>query len=290
MTGLEWITLKEWFDALEGIHLVLIVAILLLFMGYIYLLIKNTQLEFVGRLVGKWTIRIWGILFGSIAVFYLLYNIDSMLPYNWMDISLLVGLVAVTCVYALYTARQAAASVEMAEEMRSQRIIASRPVIIQKAQQKKVVQATITTDYFSHFEIYNAGNGPAIEPEIFLLDENKSPVFLEDEITYLRTGDAPVKLLPAEFGKVQTLPDIEPPVKVIPIHLALRDKCTYLVTQYQSIFSYGRQPIWYQTWLPFKSHRVNGKDEIRLIPGKLEFHEASEKERIVMPLVKGKPK
>ena len=187
--------------------------------------------------------------------------------------------------------KQANASVEMAREMREQRIMASRPVIIQKAQQKKAVQATIITDYFSHFEIYNGGNGPAIEPEIFLLNEGKNPIFLENEITYLRAGEASVKLVPAEFGKVQSLPNwIESPVKVIPIHLVIREKCTYLVSQYQSIVSYGRQPTWYQTWLPFKSHKVKEKDEIRLIPGKLEFREVSEKEHIVMPLVKEKPK
>ncbi len=199
-------------------------------------------------------------------------------------------LVVITGIYAWRTFAISNATKKQADEMREQRIMASRPVVIQKAQQKKVVQATITTDYFSHFEIYNAGNGPAIEPEIFLLDEKKNPIFLEDEITYLRVGESPVKLVPAEFNKVQSLPNwIEPPVKVIPIHLVIRGEWTYLVSQYQSIFSYGRQPTWYQTWLPFESHKINGKDEIRLIPGKLEFCEVSEKAHIIMPLVKGKP-
>jgi len=222
---------------------------------------------------------------------------DIIVPPDLIDTTILFILASATIFYAIRTSdiaeatkEQADASVKMAEEMREQRIMASRPVIIQKAQQKKTVQETITTDYFSHFEIYNAGNGPAIEPEIFLLDERKNPIFLEDEITYLRVGEAPLKLLPVEFGKVQTLPHIEPPVKVIPIHLTIRENCTYLVSQYQSISSYGHQTAWYQTWLPFRSHKVNRKDEIRLVPGKLEFYEVSEKERIVMSLVKGKPK
>ncbi|MBI2829819.1 MAG: hypothetical protein HYX81_01525 [Chloroflexi bacterium] len=211
-----------------------------------------------------------------------------------LDNVLLAGLIAVTTWYAYATIKiakatreQAKASVKMAEEMREQRVMASRPVIIQKAQQKSV--GTIITDYFSHFEIYNAGNGPAIEPEIFLLNENEDPVFLENEITYLRAGEA-LDLLPAEFGKVQRQPQI--PVKVIPIHLAIREKGAYLVSQYQSIFSYGQQTMWYQTRLPFESQIVivNGENAIRLIPGKLGFREVSEKERIVMPLVKGKPK
>jgi uncharacterized membrane protein SirB2 len=210
---------------------------------------------------------------------------------DWLQVLLAFALLTITGMYAWSTHRQANASVRIAEETREQRMLTSRPVVIQKAQQKKAVQETIVTDYFSHFEIYNAGNGPAIEPEIFLLDENQNPVYLEDEITYLRAGEAPLKLLPAEFGKVQTLPHIEPPVKVIPSHLVIRENRTYLVSQYQSIFSYGRQPTWYQTWLPFESHKVNGKEEIRLTPGKLEFRdEVSEKERIVMPLVKGKPR
>ena len=206
--------------------------------------------------------------------------------FNISQVLLTLALVLITCIYAMRTAaianatkKQADASVKMAEEMREQRVTASRPVIIQKAQQKKAIQATIVTDYFSHFEIYNAGNGPAIEVEIFLLNEEKSYIFAERE-TYLRAGDAPVKLLPAEFGKVQTLPDIEPPVKVIPMHLALREKCTYLVTQYQSIFSYGRQPKWHQTWLPFEGEKASKEGEIYIKPGQLEFKEVDETGRI----------
>jgi len=236
-------------------------------------------------MINRGTIVLLIIAFVAASIIGILYATNRIDTAQTLEIAALTTLVLITAWYAKQTTI-------MAKEVREQRITASRPYIIQKAQQKKAVQATIVTDYFSHFEIYNAGNGPAIEPEIFLLDEKKNPIYLEDEITYLRAGEAPVKLVPAEFGKVQSLPNwIEPPVKVIPIHLVIRGKRTYLVSQYQSIFPYGRQPTWYQTWLPFESHKINGKEEIRLIPGKLEFREeVTEKERIIMPLVKGKPK
>jgi hypothetical protein len=196
---------------------------------------------------------------------------------DWAAMIPTIGLVLITAIYAWSTEKmaqatkiQADASVKLAEQTKEQHVITTRPWIIQKSQQQMAIGSTIITDYFSHFEIYNAGNTPAIELEIFLLNEEKNYIFAE-RVSYLRTGESPIKLLPSKFDKVQTLPDIEPPIVLIPKVLFLRDKTTYLVSQYQSVVSYKRQPEWYQTWLPFESTKASKDGEIYIKPGELEF-------------------
>lgn len=163
-------TAMEWFDALQWIHIVLIVTILLVFACYIYLLVKVTRLEFVGGLVGKRKIRVFGILFGSLVVVYLFYNLYSIQPNGWVEISLLAGLVAATGALAVYAAGQADTSVRMAEEMRKQRYDTVRPVIdIQREQsdEDKTVEvyAAIHEDTSRGLSciLQNIGLGPAID-------------------------------------------------------------------------------------------------------------------------------
>ena len=123
-------TAIEWFNTLQWIHVVLIVAILLLFTGYIYLLLKITQLQYVGGFIGKRKMRAFGILFGFLVVSYLFCNLHKLQPNEWVEISLLVGLVAATGALALYAAGQADTSVKMAQEMRQQRYSESLPLLV----------------------------------------------------------------------------------------------------------------------------------------------------------------
>jgi hypothetical protein len=225
---------------------------------------------------------------GALFIVYLAFNVREITPADWAQIMLTIGLVAVTGAYAFSASKQADSSAKMAEEMKEQRLMTSRPFIIQRAEQKKAVAEIITTDYFSHFEIYNTGNGPAIELEISLLNEEKGWIYSERQ-SYLRTGES-VKLLPVEFEKEQALPDIEPPVKLVPVHLIAREKQTYLVSEYQNIFSDRKKPTWYQTWLPFEGHKASKKGEIYIKPGELEFREVKEKDRIDAFVSKSKPK
>jgi len=179
------------------------------------------------------------------------------------------GLIAVTIIYAYFAMetadaarRQADASVRMAEEMREQRIMTSRPVIIQKAVvETETKLATFgSKDWFSYFEVYNAGNGPAIEMEISLLNKEKTSIHSQRK-TFLRAG--------------------EPPIEFSPSELASLEKSTfYLVCEYQSILSHGPQPTWYQTWLPFETIESSEEGKIYMKPGELEFKEVSERERI----------
>jgi hypothetical protein len=182
------------------------------------------------------------------------------------------GLIAITIVYAYFsmetaqaTRQQAEASVEMAKEMRQQRIMMSRPVIIQRAklrakEEEKKFRHVGSSYCLSHFEIYNAGNGPAIELEISVLNNSKGRIFARRE-PFLRPSEPPI-----EFHLSQR---------------ARREETNcYLVCEYQSIFSRGKHQTWYQTWLPFKLIKSHLEGEVLIETDELEFHEVSEKDRV----------
>ena len=170
-----------------------------------------------------------------------------------IEIMILFALVLVTFIYAKRTSEIAKAAKKQAEEMTEQRVIASRPVIIQKA----VPVEVIGTGFSDEFEIYNAGNGPAIELEILLLDKDRK-LLQSERKTFLRTG--------------------EPPITFHPHNLVshVNSDC-YLLCRYQSIQSRGTKPSWYQTWLPFKPVKSQSRDYIYVQSGALEFEEVFEK-------------
>lgn len=181
MMVLEWINLKDWLDALQGIHIVLMVAIALIFLGYIYLLLRKvTRLPYVGGFVGKGKIRVFGILFGSLVAFYLFYNLPKIQPNEWVQISLLAGLVAATGALAVYAAGQAYTSAKMAEEMREQRYDAARPVIdIQRLGGDQLSEAFAAESenyaYGLSCILHNIGLGPAIDMYSFIQPPKGDP-------------------------------------------------------------------------------------------------------------------
>ncbi len=111
-----------------------------------------------------------------------------------MEIIIFAVLVVVTTIYAERTSSIAKAAKKQAEEMREQRIMASRPVIIQRAVVETETElATFgSKDWFSYFEVYNAGNGPAIEVEISLLNKEKTPIHSQRK-TFLRADEPPIQ-------------------------------------------------------------------------------------------------
>jgi hypothetical protein len=194
-----------------------------------------------------------------------------MVPPEVIDTIILFILASATIFYAIRTSdiaeatkQQAAASVRMAEEIREQRITTSRPVMIQKAM-PTIIDGT-TTDVFSHFEVYNAGNGPAIELQVSLLDKEKRPLRALRE-TSVKAGESPIR--PSAFRPA------------VPFELAdLPESTYYIVCEYQSIFSrLSKKQTWYQTWLPFQRCK-SSQGGVRVEPGELEFGEIHENERI----------
>ena len=122
----------------------------------------------------------------------------------------------------------------MAEEMREQRVMSSRPVIIQKAvvETETELASFGSLDWFSYFEVYNAGNGPAIEVEISLLSKERASIHHERK-SFLQAG--------------------EPPIRVCPTELVDLEESTYnRVCGYRSILCRTLRPTWYQPWLPLE--------------------------------------
>lgn len=159
----------EWFEALQGIDWVLVVAIVLLFVGYLYILLWIIpSLEFVGGRVGRRNIQVFGILFGSLVVFYVFYNLHGILPNEWVEISLLAGLVAATSGLAVYAAAQAYASVKMAEATEKSISEAVRPMVHPSVEFGHS-QDTASGQYYidkMNARFKNIGRGPALHVEV----------------------------------------------------------------------------------------------------------------------------
>lgn len=189
-----------------------------------------------------------------------------------LNLVLLAGLVGVTTMYAYSTIQIARASKEQAEEMKEQRVMSARPVIIQRATSwsETPFRTSGSDDDFYHFEVYNAGNGPAIEVEISLLNKEKSLIHSERK-TFLRTGDSATQFNADEL-------------------VSLEESTYYIVSEYQNIFSRGSRLTWYQTWLPFKTVKASQEGKIYVVAGELEFKEVVEKDRIDAFGRRSKPK
>lgn len=197
---------------------------------------------------------------GALFIVYLAFNVREITPADWAQIMLTIGLVAVTGAYAFSASKQADASAKMAEEMREQRVLASRPVIIQKAMHEKDILEGSRKDYFAHFEISNVGNSPAVEVESSLVD-NQNNSLHNIRQTYLKKDDPPIKFRPYNIEGLE------------------EDKTYYLICEYKSIFSYGTQKPVYQTRLPFKISKAE-RGKIYVVTGELETKEVTERDRI----------
>lgn len=232
MTALEWTNPKEWFDALQGIHIVLVVAILLLSIVYIYAFWKVTgwgritKYGFIPKKLLK-IVKVSGILFGLLVVFYLFYNLTEIEASRWVEISLLVGLVGVTILYAISAVRQADASMKMAEEMKDARYDALRP-IIDIVEQTVEPREMATRAYNAREGIFpkklsclirNIGVGPAIEVYSFIVDAS-------GETCRWDYGSIPVAIGEEEMGYRREMP----------LSLRQRGEHKALVVRYKDVY------------------------------------------------------
>lgn len=147
--------------------IVLIVSILFVFGVYIFVLIMAGRWDFVRGFIPRRRIRVaqvLGFLFGCLVVTYLFYHLYEIEPNYWMEISLLVGLVGATVVYALLTFTQA-------REMREQRLSEARPYLLMRLEDLVKLEGDfdklINAEEYeipSNFKIRirNEGTGPAI--------------------------------------------------------------------------------------------------------------------------------
>lgn len=208
----------------------------------------------------------------------ILYELGVLTAYEVIYLFAIISLVLVTAIYAVKTEeiakaterqaseikKQADASLKMADEIREQRLMASRPIIIQRPayhMKQPSPGAQMIREYFSVFEIYNVGNGPAIELEVAVVDKEKD---WKDAVRETFFGVSEDRII-FEPSNLERLTD---------------SNIYYLVSEYQGIFSRIGEQTWYQTWLPFKVAKASKEGKFIVTAGELEFKEVTEEERI----------
>jgi hypothetical protein len=164
------------------------------------------------------------------------------------------ALVYATGYYVYLTSRtveivkqSAEASRKMAEEAKEARLATSSPILLQGT-----VFRLPDEKYFSHFVVWNAGNGTAIELDIWILDERKKPIE-GSRVPFLKPGEQTM-FKPSVLTKLENA------------------KC-YLVSTYMDISHLTGEKVFNQTWLPFIIQKARGADmEIRDVDlGELSF-------------------
>lgn len=213
----------------------------------------GVALGVLAAIVGKrWSKRIgW---WPPIVALALLAIALFLLPSQFERLALF-ALVAVTMAYAVFTYQQVQATREMISEAKEQRLAALQPIIILKTTQKPMAgiefESLLRSEYFSHFVVWNAGNGPAIELEITFLHSNLNLIEAHRE-TFLRSGE--------EYAFApQTKLSLQPESKY------------YVVCQYKRTLYPTTEEVWDQTWLPFHLSKASKEGEVYIAPGELDF-------------------
>ncbi len=114
---------------------------------------------------------------GLLFILYLVLHSREIEPADWAQILLMLGLVAVTGLYAFSAFRQANASVKMAEEMKEQRFSEAQPYLLLRLKDEAIqwdeIENKRPPNEFG-IEIRNVGKGPAINIWAALWDARKS--------------------------------------------------------------------------------------------------------------------
>lgn len=165
------------------------------------------------RFTGKW-IALFVLGLGGLFLIYLGYNLNEIEPADQAIIMLTAGLVAVTGLYAFSAARQASASVKLAEETREQRIAMYRPHIVLEKRD------SVRGKYFMkdiHVGFGNEQGGTAINVELHI----SHPVFKFQTYPYpssLSVRDQPQT---HDFSVMKPSVEDDPGIPVSPLTLVV---------------------------------------------------------------------
>jgi len=192
-------------------------------------------------------LTVWGLLF----FIYIVFMGGKIQVDDWAQVILLGGLVSITAAYAYSTEK-------MAREMRKDRLLTSRPVIVMKPMHEPAgVSADYSQSYFSHFEICNEGSGPAVNLEIRVLNKDKNCLD-EKTVPFLRARET-----------MKFSPDT-------PLVNQAGSTC-HLLCRYRSVLSKSTKPFWYQTGLPFEIEKSSrGQNKVIVRSGELMFGDKDE--------------
>ncbi len=150
----------------------ILAIILVIALAGVYILFIVTMARAAKKGTASWIATTIVTLLGLLYILYLSVNINNIEPGVWAQILLLLGLVVVTGMYALSTQKQAGASVKMAEEMKEQRLMESRPYLMlrlaQEFTQLDINDGGNKLPKEFGVEICNAGSGPAVNITVAL--------------------------------------------------------------------------------------------------------------------------
>jgi hypothetical protein len=161
--------------------------------------------------------------------------------------ALTAALVYVTGFYVYLTSRTAEIIKQSAEEAKEARLASSAPILLQRT-----LFRLPDEKYFSHFVVWNAGNGTAIELVISILNERRE-LIEGSRVPFLKPGEQTM-FKPSDLTKLENA------------------KC-YLVSTYMDTLHLTGEKVFNQTWLPFIIQKARGADmEIRDVDlGELSF-------------------
>ena len=171
-----------------------IIAIVVLWVIYIYGLFKVIR----GRSANKWNI-VLGFTFATLLLFHLTLNAYTIAPADWVQIMLTFGLVLATIQYAISAAKQADASVKMAEQMRKQTETLRETVSmsVHPSVSIEVLKISGGDNYpFEppaelYIELQNTGKGSARNLVVTCESQGKKVEYSKIELPSLNVGDKP---------------------------------------------------------------------------------------------------
>lgn len=126
-----------------------------------------------------------------------------------------------------------------------------QPVAVLKALCKPLLEdpaEILSSEYHSHFIVYNEGGSPAIEVELALLDNRQEWLDTQRE-TILRANES------LEFRPI--------------LHRSAGRY--YILCQHKQVSSQDEDAVWSQAWLPFNLIKASKKGEVYVSPEELEF-------------------
>ena len=182
--------LSIWGIELTLSDILLIAGSLLVFILFIFAL----RIAIKAAFVSKWSGSLLVVL-GVLFIAYLFFNLHKIGPEDWAQIVLVLGLVAVTGLYALYSAGQAKASVKMAEGVKEQTKILKETVSLSIRPSFDMTITAVKGGVSYEFEppdeftirIENIGKGPA--RGLFIFCRGDGILYSEKSLRNLNQGE-----------------------------------------------------------------------------------------------------
>jgi len=145
---------------MAGIEILAVILIIAFILLYVLLLYAAIRVGIGKRDTLGWIATGVAAIIGVLLISYLIGNINNIVPAEWAQILILLGLVTVTGMYALSTRKQADASMKMAEAMTRPYLLLRLDLADDEFFQWDTYEGKSPSDEFNVL-IRNAGSGAA---------------------------------------------------------------------------------------------------------------------------------